>query len=104
MKKAIEYLNKANKPFESCIKMTDRYINEEAALIAIRFAQVEAIKETVKWCAENASLDYADGKCELPVYAEEAINATCDELDNWHYISRESILSVADKLIKIYEL
>ena len=65
----------------------------------IKLVQIEAIEETVKLCAEKAALNYADGKCCLPDYTEEPFNAACDDLDNCHYISRDSILNCAKILI-----
>jgi len=75
-------------------------LNHYAVIEAIQLAQFEAIEETVKLCAERAYLEYADGRYDLPDYAEESHNAVCDDLENCHYISRNSILNCAEVLKK----
>ena len=75
-------------------------LTQESVIEVIQMVQLEAIEETVKLCAENAALKYADGKYCLPDYAEEPFNAVCDNLENCHYISRESILNCAEILKK----
>jgi hypothetical protein len=55
MKKSEEYLDKANKPFESSITMEDVYVNREAALRAIKKAQIDAINSAIIEC-ENIGL------------------------------------------------
>ena len=66
----------------------------------IKQIQEDAIRETAKLCSESAQLSYAQYNCELPEYCEEPFNCTCDERENWHYIDRNYILDVGDKLIK----
>ena len=43
--------------------------------------------------SEQAELSYADGKYDCPDYCEELLNMTCDDLGNYHYINRNSILN-----------
>ena len=97
MKKAEQYL----KEYVGRRYPNTDYNSEEVDIMeAIKQAQIDAIEETVKLCAENAALKYADGKYCLPDYAEEPFNAVCDDLDNCHYINKDSILNCADILKK----
>ena len=66
----------------------------------VKKAQEDVIMETVKLCSESAKLSYAQHTFELPEYCEEPFNCTCDELGNWHYIDRNYILDVGNRLIK----
>jgi len=53
MRKAEDILDKCNRPFKNTIRMGDEHVNSEAAIRAIKQAQIEAIEETVKECAES---------------------------------------------------
>lgn len=66
----------------------------------IEFAKLH-VKAALDAAAENAELGYADGRYELPDYAEEPFNAVVDDLGNANYIDRNSILNAyPDELIK----
>ena len=59
------------------------------------------VKAALESAAQKAELGYADGRYELPDYAEEPFNAVIDDLGNANYIDRNSILKAyPDELIK----
>ena len=73
---------------------------KDAAKIAIRLTKLH-VKAALEAAAQKAELGYADGRYELPDYAEEPFNAVVDDLGNAHYIDRNSILNAyPDELIK----
>lgn len=98
MRKAYEYLDE----IESVkFNQSDDIFHRNSVIEElIKRIQIDVIEETVKLCAKNAALNYADGRVCLPDYAEEPFNAVCDDLDNCHYISRNSILNCAEILKK----
>ena len=71
--------------------------NNKDLLTVIRIAQEDAIRETVKECADAASLECFEFKED---WMDEPINITIDDYGNIYGIDKNSILSVADKLIK----
>ena len=58
MKTPQEYLDNAVKHHGSHLQMTDICVTEFVALEAIKKAQIDAIDEAVKLCAERACLNY----------------------------------------------
>lgn len=102
MKKSEEYLE--NNKYDiidaignSFYNTVSYQIHEEIIKEIIKQAQIDAIDEAVKMCAENAKLAFADGY-EIPDYCEEPFNCIKNEVGDTWYIKRESILQVADKL------
>ena len=69
------------------------HINRELLLEIIKEIQIDAIKETVQACADNADADYTITDNFDPVTGE----------DIKVYVIKSSILEVADKLIKKLE-
>lgn len=67
---------------------------------AVEFTKLH-VKAALESAAQKAELGYADGRYELPDYAEEPFNAVIDDLGNANYIDRNSILKAyPDELIK----
>lgn len=66
---------------------------------AIKQAQIDAIEETCRVCAENADLTYVECEWEIP----EGTVSVGDSEYGYNYIDKQSILSVADKLKKELE-
>ena len=66
-------------------------------IIAIN-AMKEACQEILRLAAENATLSYADGRYCLPDYAVENFNAVVDDLDNAHFIDKQSILDTINQI------
>lgn len=62
----------------------------------IKQAQIDAIEETCRVCAENADLTYVECEWEIP----EGTVSVGDREYGYNYIDKQSILSVADKLKK----
>lgn len=93
MKKAEEYLNDLQP-----IDFNPKFLSAAIKRI-IRLAQEDAIRETVKECAENVLLSIDD-------IVEKSNGQSYLVVDGNHYsetfinIDKQSILSVADKLIK----
>ena len=61
-------------------------------------AMKEACKQCLELAAENATLSYADGRYCLPDYAVENFNAVVDDLDNAHFIDKQSILDTINQI------
>lgn len=61
-------------------------------------AMKEACQEILRLAAENATLSYADGRYCLPDYAVENFNAVVDDLDNAHFIDKQSILDTINQI------
>jgi hypothetical protein len=76
------------------------YIPVNEVLKLIKLAQINAIEETCRVCAESAEL----GSFEyMEDWMEEPFNITIDDYSNIRGIDKQSILSVADKLKKELE-
>lgn len=67
------------------------YLENRVAELVIEFAKLH-VEAALKAASENASLKPAEGRFDLPDYAEEGINATVDDLDNAYYIDKDLIL------------
>lgn len=96
MKKAEIYLKKANEFYRCNIRAEDIYVNEEAALKAIKAAQIDAIEETVKRCAEVAELKEFN---KTPQDRKSISN----DMGDIYAVDKESILQVAEQLKKELE-
>jgi hypothetical protein len=101
MKKPEEYLeNAVNRLHDSEQPYLDENVYDgklSPIIQAIKAAQEDAIRETVQKCVENATIECFEFKED---WMEEPINITIDDYGNIHGICKQSILSVADKLIK----
>jgi len=89
MKKAEDYLKKANEFYRCNIRMEDVYVNEEAALKAIKQAQIDAVDATVLKCSQEANVKWCGEFIEIPV--------------NTVIVDKDSILQVAEQLKKELE-
>ncbi len=103
MKKAEEYLGyKGNISFCTIEENADLdeeknlYYNHKDLLIVIKKVQEDAIRETVKECAERAEIRITDNN----LIEEGYLTSYHDDGCFTYIVSRQSILSVADKLIK----
>ena len=93
MKKTIEYLKEL---FEEPLELVEDSFEKDFYLI-IKAAQEDTIRETVKECINVAKIEYYEFKED---WMEEPDNITRDDYGNIHGINPQSILSVADRLIK----
>jgi hypothetical protein len=94
MRKAEEYWNKVSLPFH----VLD--IVKSKILEAIRTAQIDAIEETVKLCAENAEIEERDYR-KNPTKVENYGQEVSSEYEGIYYgVDAQSILNCAEILKK----
>lgn len=74
------------------IKIPDKY-----ATYLVAYGK-EVARKVLELAAENAMLSYAEGRFDLPAYAEEPFNAVVDDLGNAKYIDKQSILNTINQI------
>lgn len=93
MKKTTEYLEKLYITQDGEPKSVHDSV--ENILDVFKQIQIDAIEETCRVCADNADLTYVEYEWCIP----EGSISTGDSEYGYSYIDKQSILSVADKLI-----
>ena len=91
MKKAEEFIPFMNKVSETVIVSGRQYWNREFIVRLIKQAQLEAVEETVKLCAENASVENRQLNPNSPIF------------NQYWKVSKKSILDCAEILKKEIE-
>ena len=98
MKKAEEFIPFMNKVSETVIVSGRQYWNREFIVRLIKQAQLEAVEETVKLCAENAKLLFTEG-----FWKEDKQLEYFQSGENNLQVSKQSILNCIEILKKEIE-
>lgn len=107
MKKADEYIEELGRSVTTLDgNISERVVSIEKARVAVKNAQIDAIDEAVKRCAENAKLTMKEeyGETSRIIHRNLDRGSTnTSEQDYYYYVNKDSILQVADKLKKELE-
>lgn len=83
---------KAKELFYNMLEKDEQTTSTE---MMIEFAKLH-VQEALKQASKKVVLEFADDREKLPDYVEDPFNATMNEIGDFHYIYRDSILNAYD--------